>query len=315
MSLYTSAAPILANRDRDLRVPRVHPIPVTSAERYRTLWGGLLNRGCVTARAGLLVVAVFASGVAAGSGPGAMKHPAGAFDEGLRFEVHVLTIADDGHPIPHEPDAGAAYRPNPNRWAVTRLPVPIWLNPSGAPVRLDVDTIVANAARQWSDIPGSTFAYEYRGTTTAGAGACKFGSRELDGRNTVVFTDELAPGTLGITCSAWSGGTSGNLVEFDIQLNSSVRWGASNNLGPEEYDLASTVLHELGHGLGLGHPCSAGWSCTVDERQSVMFPSLKPREQRNVLGADDRAGVIELYPGSGEALTGTRLFIPVIGRD
>jgi len=230
--------------------------------------------------------------------------------------IHVLTWADDGvHEHDETPDVAAAYRLNPNRWAVSAMPVRVWLNLEGAPSGLGVEGMVRDAVEQWSSIPGSAFAYRYEGTTGARAGSCDRVNPEFDGRNTITFTDSLSLGTLGITCTRWSGGSTGNLVEFDIQLNSRINWGASASLGPGQFDLASTILHELGHGVGLGHPCSGGSSCTPDERESVMYPSLKAQELRNALKADDRAAVVETYPRPGTRLSGGTLVIPVLARD
>ncbi|XP_074272948.1 metalloendoproteinase 4-MMP-like [Silene latifolia] len=51
-------------------------------------------------------------------------------------------------------------------------------------------------------------------------------------------------------------------------------------------DLESVALHEIGHLLGLAHS-------TIEE--SVMYPSLKPRERKLKLRVDDIAGVQNLY--------------------
>ncbi|KAK9757805.1 hypothetical protein RND81_01G187100 [Saponaria officinalis] len=51
-------------------------------------------------------------------------------------------------------------------------------------------------------------------------------------------------------------------------------------------DLESVALHEIGHLLGLAHS-------TTEE--SVMYPSLKPREKKSKLRFDDIEGVQNLY--------------------
>ncbi|KAL2892501.1 Metalloendoproteinase 4-MMP [Bienertia sinuspersici] len=51
-------------------------------------------------------------------------------------------------------------------------------------------------------------------------------------------------------------------------------------------DLESVALHEIGHLLGLAHS---------NVKQSVMYPSLKPREKKLMLKFDDIEGVQHLY--------------------
>lgn len=237
----------------------------------------------------------------------------------LVVRVHVLTIDGDVDEHDDHPDAGAAYRLNPNLWGASDMPVPIHYNPAGAPAGIPVESLIVSAAAQWTNVPSSFFAFDYRGTTGAEAGACASPARQLDGRNTITFTTSLASGTLGITCSVWSGGPSGRLVEFDIMLNASISWGRSETLAANQFDLASTILHELGHGAGIGHPCTGGGGCSADEREAVMYPSLRRGEQRNVLRADDIAALSAAYPAA-EAPPGLfnpvgRLVVPGVGRD
>ncbi len=227
--------------------------------------------------------------------------------------IHVLTWDGSDPELAPAADAGAAFKLNANRWAPSAIPVRVWLNPAGGPPALPIEELVESALGQWNGIEGSAFRFAYAGVTTAEAGACNFTSRELDGRNTVAFTTSLPPGTLGITCSVW--GSDGNLREFDIHLNASVNWGPSGSLGAGQFDLASTILHELGHGAGLGHPCESTSRCTDDERRAVMYPSLRPREERNVLQADDRAAMVEAYPAPGGQVSGFRLVLPIVSRD
>jgi len=54
------------------------------------------------------------------------------------------------------------------------------------------------------------------------------------------------------------------------------------------YDVQNTVMHELGHALGLAH--------NADDSDAVMFPGAQPQEtKKRKLSADDEAGLVELY--------------------
>lgn len=54
------------------------------------------------------------------------------------------------------------------------------------------------------------------------------------------------------------------------------------------YDVQNTVMHELGHALGLAH--------NADDSSAVMFPGAQPQEtKKRKLSADDEAGLVELY--------------------
>ncbi|KAJ6344418.1 hypothetical protein OIU76_006022 [Salix suchowensis] len=63
-------------------------------------------------------------------------------------------------------------------------------------------------------------------------------------------------------------------------------------------DLESVAVHEIGHLLGLGH--------SSDEK-AVMYPSLKPREQKLDLSVDDVQGVQALYGSNPNFTLGSSL--------
>ncbi|WP_322796395.1 matrixin family metalloprotease [Tepidiforma sp.] len=267
---------------------------------------------------GGFAAAMLAACLALGASFGGSRDPAGDPDAD-HVTRHVLTWADGDAPDPEQPDVSAAFRLNPNRWSTASLPVTVYVNPAGAPPGAPLEALVDDAVRQWSNVEGSAFAFRYGGVSDATAGACAQDRAQRDGRNTVIFVNWLPTGTLGMTCTVWSGGAGGPLSEFDIVLNASVAWSWGSTTAPGTFDLASTVLHELGHGAGIGHPCQgAGATCTDAERRAVMYPSLRSGEQRNRLQDDDRAAIIEAYPGPPRPPVFNRtvaIVVPGVGRD
>ncbi|HET9597389.1 MAG TPA: matrixin family metalloprotease, partial [Anaeromyxobacteraceae bacterium] len=62
-------------------------------------------------------------------------------------------------------------------------------------------------------------------------------------------------------------------------------------------DVGTTMTHEAGHMLGLDHVCA--YSGTTCDSSSVMFPNTSPGKVVRALGADDVAGVCDIYPAGG----------------
>ena len=229
-------------------------------------------------------------------------------------ERHILTIAGE-HADEHEPEVTAAYRINRNNWTPDDVPIPVSVNSSGAPLEHDPETLVRNAIDRWSNVSGSYFRFEWSGATNAGASTCG-NPFKVDGVNSVTFVTTMSPVTLGITCTVWrpNAGPDAPLIEFDMQLNANINWGSGAVIAPGEYDLASTILHELGHAAGLGHPCGSAGSgtCTAAEEASVMYPSLTSQVQKRDLRQDDIDAIREAYPQSAVTPTPSPTPLPTV---
>lgn len=81
------------------------------------------------------------------------------------------------------------------------------------------------------------------------------------------------------------------IIDADILINGEEPFGELNAplLDEQRHDLQATMLHELGHALGLEH--------NDFDSSSVMFPSLRAGEvSRRNLGPDDLAALTTLYP-------------------
>jgi hypothetical protein len=122
-----------------------------------------------------------------------------------------------------------------------------------------------------------------------------------DGTNTIAWVSEweargLDASVPGYTDIAYRGDETGwRIAEADILLN-------AEHFDWEELSLQAVLTHELGHALGLDHPCEEGGiggvpACeSADEATlaSVMYPLYDVTRAR--LGSDDVAGICYLYP-------------------
>jgi hypothetical protein len=66
-------------------------------------------------------------------------------------------------------------------------------------------------------------------------------------------------------------------------------------------DLQNTLTHEVGHFVGLAHPCE-GVVCSSQPqlRPLTMYPDTAPGDvEKRTLAADDVAGVCDIYPAQG----------------
>lgn len=182
-------------------------------------------------------------------------------------------------------------------WDVESGPVPFSLDPAGSDDIEDDSDLQAlrDAFRSWACVQGTKLRFEE--TEEPGVAAI-----EDDGVNTL-FWDEsgdygLGPGTLGVTVGD-AGGAS--RAQADIVFNGSdSSWSTDD--GPSAVDVGSIAIHEIGHFLGLDHPCDKPGgqeeNCNGPER-SIMTPVWDNAVGRAPL-PDDEEGVRALYPADDE---------------
>ena len=208
----------------------------------------------------------------------------------------------------------AQYKIGKHKWAPGSLPLQVSYNSAGAGSNPPAIEAIQNAVAQWNAVTPATFSFAFSGTTSRGTGACSE-SIEADGFNTIQYSTGLSAGILGRTCTLFK--SSGSpILEFDVELDAGTNWSIAATTPRGSYDLASTILHELGHAAGISHPCEnnvqASKPCSQAspaELASVMFPYLNGGEQRRVLTGDDRDALREQYPGGP---TPTAVPTPVI---
>jgi Putative Ig domain/Matrixin len=124
-------------------------------------------------------------------------------------------------------------------------------------------------------------------------------SMQSGANNTISFGDCLGQidppigcaGILAITQDSWNsesrtvGGVNYNrLTEADITFNKGMNCFLSNSA-----NFAEVACHELGHAIGLAHSLDSN---------AIMWASARGGRDAT-LGADDKAGILSLYPSSG----------------
>ena len=177
------------------------------------------------------------------------------------------------------------------KWPVNAITYTINLNSTqmdqGDGSAAEFRTAIVQGAQTWNWVPGADF-----NMNDGGANA----STDIgyNGANEVIFmdrglTDPQGNGRPLATARIYFLGTT--IVETDILINDAYDWDATGGPAGNEVDLESTITHEFGHWLSLGHdPDSA----------AVMFPVITMGTLKRELYDNDRRGIEYIYPcGAG----------------
>jgi hypothetical protein len=228
--------------------------------------------------------------------------------------AYVRAVADSGAPL---------------AWKSPSIEMDFFVG--NAPATMSADEYVAAAgigARAWSHTALACTAL----SITVHAQSASTAETGRDGKNVIIFRQDnwcdqatpevcYSPNALAVT-SVFKNKVTGEIVDADMELNA-VRFTWADLVAHPELaagstvDFQNTVTHELGHVIGLAHPCysaSDGGGRLNDNngipeldcsdpnlppsvRETTMFPSVSFGDtQRRTLSPDDAQAACDTYP-------------------
>ncbi len=170
----------------------------------------------------------------------------------------------------------------------------------------------------WNEPTCSSLTLTYGGVTAAVASPS-------DGYNTVAwvrdwthrgFSADVAA-TTDVTFTRRGDDGRWIITDADILLNARHhRWSVGDD-GDGGRDITAVVAHEVGHLVGLAHPCEDDGRdgaplCGPEHVDTTMYPSYLGEAQRD-LGEDDTAGLCALYPTESCQVVGCPLGQACVG--
>jgi len=190
-------------------------------------------------------------------------------------------------------------------------PISYYVNPSGSPVAGGASAEIGRAMTAWTNQSGASIRLQQAGQTSS----CGI---SVNGVNSISFGDclnQLDPpvgctGVVALTAISYtrepkvvSGVSFNRLIEADTVFNKGMDCFLATSS-----NLAEVACHELGHSIGLDHSADSA---------AIMWPTAHGRGRDATLGADDKAGVLSIYPASANGTpgpgSGTPLSIATFG--
>lgn len=200
---------------------------------------------------------------------------------------------------------GAGSAGNGNDGAIENSEIPAFWNVSSFPLAVFVSedfsdsefSMMEAASEGWEREHGTGLNFfNFQGTRATHRNENAL-ENYLDSRIEVhnSYEDIMNPGTLAITI--YQGFRSGGKVRIDRAdiIFNEFDFDFSTDGSGGTFDMASVIVHEMGHLLGLGHVTSTN--------ASVMAPSINPTQNKRFLFPKDRSLINENYPGGSNAIT------------
>lgn len=149
------------------------------------------------------------------------------------------------------------------------------------------------AFERWNSISGTTLHFEPPVSVLTASGV-------TDGNSVITFADtpanrNISAGAVAVT--RLISNATGEFTDTDIIFNP--QFAFSTTLSPETFDIEGTLVHELGHAIGMGHAGSA--SSTMFATTAVGSGDLR------TLTDDDKAFARGVYPAPGLPAFGSLL--------
>jgi hypothetical protein len=161
--------------------------------------------------------------------------------------------------------------------------------PSNIKAGSDVNAAVRRALRRWSDAANINFDIRTNGPDAVGATNDGFSVISVSTAN-ANFVPAVNPGRTRVSFDP----TTGAIVEADVAINPSLPFSTDGTHAT--YDLESTLVHEIGHFLGLDHSALIG--ATMQPRQAQNFTNGSfnlTQTTTRTLSDDDLAGIRSIY--------------------